>query len=62
MSLFREVDKCENFLKNERSEDSYIEFGDILSGKKVLKCSNNYRCSFINTNAFMNALRFICTS
>ena len=48
MSLFRQVDKFENFLKNERSEDSYIEFGDILSGKKVLKRSKKLLGACVN--------------
>ena len=47
---------------NERSEDSYIGLVDLLffSGK-VLKVSNNNRCAFMHIDAFMNALRYICT-
>ena len=52
------------FKSNERSEYSYIGLADFFlfffSGK-VLKVSNNYRCAFIHIDAFINALRYICT-
>ena len=37
-------------------------FSCFFFRKKVLKCSNNYRCAFIHIDARMNALRFICTT
>ena len=49
---------------NERNEDSYIGlafFQEIVLHKMCLKVSNNYRCAFIHVDAFMNALRYICT-
>ena len=48
--------------RNERSKDSNIGLADFFcfSGK-VLKVSNNYRCAFIDIDAFMYALRYICT-
>ena len=49
---------------NEPSEDSVIGLADFLfvffSGK-VLKVSNNYRSAFMHIDAFMNALRYLCT-
>ena len=53
------------FLKiNEGSEDSYIGLADFLLvffQEEVLKVSNNCRCAFIHIDAFMNALKYICT-
>ena len=49
---------------NERSEDSCIGPSDLFVffyQEKVFKCSNNYRCAFIHIDAFLNALRYICT-
>ena len=49
---------------NEHNEGFYIDLGDFFLFfliRKNLKCSNNYRCPFIHINAFMNALRYICT-
>ena len=45
------------FKSNQRSEESYIGLAVFFSGK----VSNNYRCAFIHIDAFMNALRYICT-
>ena len=48
---------------NERSEDSYIGlayFFSVKSLKMCIKVSNNYRCTFIDIDAFINALRYIC--
>ena len=47
------------FIKsNERSGDSYIGLVYFFLLGKV---SNNYRCACIHIDAFMNALRYICT-
>ena len=49
-----------NFKSDELSEDSYIGLGCFFCfffQKKVLKCSNNYRCAFIHIRAFINAER-----
>ena len=44
---------------NERGEDSYIGLADFFSGI-VLNVSNNYRCTFIHIDAFINVRRYIC--
>ena len=45
-------------MSNDCCEDSYTGLG-FFFWEKVLKCSNNYRCAFIHSNAFMNALGYI---
>ena len=64
--FFQEKSKLvqDQIKSNESSEDSNISFGDFFCfffQERVLKCSNNYRCAFMNVNAFMNELSYMCT-
>ena len=66
LALILNLNNSFHFLikSNERSEYSYIGFADFFFRKNLKMCikvSNNYRCAFVHIDAFMSALRYICT-